>query len=443
MRKLLALFLLLMTASSTASAQDGTLTAPTSSHAVAYNSLRDNWFLQAGLDLSLQNPYGYSFSKVFPNGWSMGLDIAGGRWFTPELGARVKVNWENSIPLFENKKANWIAPFYQPGVNMDRGGYVSAVGDVMLDLHNIIAGYDEERRWNLQVFPRAGLIYNMGVEKGSPLIGIGVGNTYRINDRIGLYCDVAYQMVSSGFTGCYEGTNTGMGTNANAFMDIDAGVQFNLTGSRFKRKGDVMVCRSFWDDWFLQFGLDMTLQNPYKHPFRQSFKKGRTFGFDGAFGKRFSPDVAMRFRLNWENGFPIFENKHLEWVAPSVDENGVKGPNGINMDKGGIITAYMDLPLSLINLFGTYDAERRWDVLFFPRAGLGSNIATGSCSPMVGFGGGATYRLTPRLSLYADMAYQVITSEFTSDVAGTGMGVSFGANGFLDLHAGVQIDLGK
>ena len=41
------------------------------------------------------------------------------------------------------------------------------------------------------------------------------------------------------------------------------------------------------------------------------------------------------------------------------------------------------------------------------------------------------------------MAYQVITSEFTGGVSGTGMSVAAGSNGFFDFNVGVQIDLGK
>ena len=62
---------------------------------------------------------------------------------------------------------------------------------------------------------------------------------------------------------------------------------------------------------------------------------------------------------------------------------------------------------------------------------------------MVGVGIGSTYRLNERLSLYADVAYQVMTSEFFGDVAVTGMGVAAGSNGYLDFHIGVQWDLGK
>ena len=50
----------------------------------------ENWFVQMGLDMTLQNPYGYDFSKVFPNGKSFGLDLAVGKWFTHQVGVRGK-----------------------------------------------------------------------------------------------------------------------------------------------------------------------------------------------------------------------------------------------------------------------------------------------------------------------------------------------------------------
>lgn len=81
----------------------------------------NNWFVQMGLDMTLQNPYGYNWSGVFPNGKSFGVDVAAGKWFTPAVGYRGKVNWENGIGLFRNDHANWLAPFNQPGVNMDKG----------------------------------------------------------------------------------------------------------------------------------------------------------------------------------------------------------------------------------------------------------------------------------------------------------------------------------
>lgn len=191
-----------------------------------------------------------------------------------------------------------------------------------------------------------------------------------------------------------------------------------------------------WGNWFVQAGLDMTLQNPYGCNFSQVFPKGKTFGLDVALGKWFSPHVAVRGKVNWENGLPLFENKHLEWVGPAEDPTS-------NIDEGGIVILSVDCPVSVKNIFMDYDPDQKWNFFVFPRAGLGCNLAISSSSPMVGVGLGGTYKVKGRLSVYADMAYQVITSEFTGGVSGTGMSVAAGSNGFFDFNVGVQIDLGK
>ena len=402
-------------------------------HDVEMADVWDNWYVQLGLDMSLQNPYGYDLAKVFPNGKTFGVNAAIGRWFTPGLGLRGKVNWENGIPLFENGHANWLAPMYQCGVNMERGGYLALYGDIQLDIHNLFLGYDKERMWNLQVYPRAGVAYNFGSSKGTPVLGVGIGNTFRINERLGIYLDAAYQMVSSGFIP----VGTGTGSNSNGYFDFNVGVQVNLGKRGFKAQApdeEAAVIGSFWKGWFVQAGLDMNLQTPYGKNLSQVFPKGKTFGLDVAVGKHFSPEVALRARLNWENGFPLFENGHLEWVGPA-------GRNGINMDKGGYVAAYMDVLLNVHSLFMGYDATRKWHAVVFPRAGLISNRATKSGSPMVGAGVGTTYRLNERWSLYSDLAFQMTTSEFTGGVGPTGMSVSTGFNGILDFHIGVQLDL--
>ena len=196
------------------------------------------------------------------------------------------------------------------------------------------------------------------------------------------------------------------------------------------------VTGSIWGNWFVQAGLDMTLQNPYGCNFSQVFPKGKTFGLDVALGKWFSPHVAVRGKVKWENGLPLFENKHLEWVGPAEDPTS-------NIDEGGIVILSVDCPVSVKNIFMDYDPDQKWNFYVFPRAGLGCNLAISSSSPMVGVGLGGTYKVKGRLSVYADMAYQVITSEFTGGVSGTGMSVAAGSNGFFDFNVGVQIDLGK
>ena len=422
-----------------------TVYAQTADNAVLMAPLSRNWFVQTGIDISLQKPYDYEFSDAFKDGSSWGLNVALGRWFTPEIGLRVRLNWENGIPLFGWNKADWIAPFYEPGKNMKRGGYLVACGDVQFDIHNIFFGYNPDRRWNMQVFPRAGIAYNFGVSKGSPLIGVGIGNTFRVGKKKNtiLFADIIYNAVSSGFTG-HETTNTGTGSGHNAFVDVDFGVQFNLGGETGFRKASnvyadeegVEVCRSLWSNWFVQAGLDMTLQFPYDYDYSDVFSKGRSFGLNAAVGKWFSPEVGVRLKANWENGFPLFRNKKLEWIA--CGESGKS-----NMDQGGYLAGDLDVMLSVHNLFWAYRPERKWNAIVFARAGLATNFAIGSGSPLVGCGCGITRRLTDRLSIYGDMAYQMITSEFFEGIALTGMSVSTGHNAFMDFNVGVQWDLGR
>ena len=419
--------------------------AQTRDKAVLMAPLNRNWFVQTGIDISLQKPYDYEFADAFKDGSSWGLNVALGRWFTPEIGLRVRLNWENGIPLFGWNKADWIAPFYEPGKNMKRGGYLVGSGDVQFDIHNIFFGYNPDRCWNMQVFPRAGIAYNFGVSKGSPLIGVGIGNTFRVGKKKNtiLFADIIYNAVSSGFTG-HESTNTGTGSGHNAFIDVDFGVQFNLgdeTGFRkpsdaYAGEEEVEVCRSLWSNWFIQAGLDMTLQFPYDHNYSEVFSKGRSFGLNAAIGKWFSPQIGVRLKGNWENGFPLFRNKKLEWIA--CGESGKS-----NMDQGGYLAGDLDVMLSVHNLFWAYRPERKWNAIVFARAGLASNLAIGSASPLVGCGCGLSRRLTDRLSIYGDMAYQMITSEFFEGVALTGMTVSTGHNAFMDFNVGIQWDLGR
>ena len=255
----------------------------------------NNWFVQVDLDMSLQNPYGYDFSKVFPNGKSFGMDVAVGKWFAPQVGVRGKFNWENALPLLKNDHANWLAPFDQPGVNREKGGYIALYGDLLVNMHNLFGTYRSDRTWNLSLYPRIGVNYNFGVSKGSLLAGIGLLNTYRLSDRWSLIGDIAYIMTGSGFVGENESGGTGTGSNSNGYFSIGIGAQVALgrlnhgdraTDSRMNQHTSPHDSRvrtnGVWDNWFVQVGADMSLMNPYGSNFSKVIPKGMTFGLNGA-----------------------------------------------------------------------------------------------------------------------------------------------------------------
>lgn len=400
------------------------------------NGFWSNWYVQMDLDMTLQNPYGYNFANVFPNGKSFGMDVAVGKWFAPQTGFRVKFNWENKLPLLKNDHANWLAPFDQPGVNREKGGYIAFYGDWMVNLHNVFGTYRPDRTWNLSFYPRIGVNYNFGVSKGSLLAGLGFINTYRLSDRWSVYLDAAYIMSGSGFVGkTKEKEGTGTGSNSNGYLSIGVGAQVELGAikkcNNVENKQRHVMTNGVWDNWFVQAGLDMSLLNPYGCDFSKVIPKGTTFGLNVALGKAFTPEFAVRGRVQWDNG--LIPNNGLEWVAPKDDPKR-------NYKKGGIATVALDAMLNLTNVIAGYDPNKRWHTSGFVRAGLITQFVESSGSPLMGFGLEQTYRLSDNLSLFGALAYQVSTSEGMG-YSTTGMDVSSGSNGFFDIDFGVKVDI--
>jgi hypothetical protein len=423
------------------------------------------WYVQMGLDMTLQNPYGYDFSKVFPNGKSFGLDVAVGKWFSHQVGGRGKFNWENKLPLLENGHANWLAPFYEPGGNRRKGGYIAVYGDALFNLHNLFGAYRADRTWNASLYPRMGVNYNFGVSKGALLLGIGVLNTYRISDRWSLYGDIAYIMTGSGFVGSEKVEGTGTGSNSNGYLTIGLGVQYDLGKKKANTDGTNstifltntdgtdktdfsantnyhksstnyhkgVLTNGIWDNWFVQAGLDISLMNPYGCNFGKVIPKGMTFGLNGALGKWFTPEYGLRVRGQWDNG--LIPNNGLEWVAPADDPKK-------NYKKGGLAVISLDAMMNLTNIIAGYNPDRKWHTTGYARAGIISQFVDGSASPVGGMGLEETYRLNDRWSLFGSLGYQVSTSEGMG-YGHTGMNVSAGSNGFFDIDFGVRYDIGR
>ena len=395
----------------------------------------DNWFVHFGADMTVQKPHGHAFKDALSKGTSFGVDVAVGKWFTREVALRGKLCWDNGII---DSNAEWLAPFDQPGVNHDKGGFLSFVGDAMLDLHNVIGEYREDRIWNAQLFLRAGAVYNFGCDKGSPLIGMGLANQFRLSDRWGLYADVAYNGVSSGFT-MDPSTATGIGSGSNMYFTLDMGVTYRLGGSKRQGFGKDTPVNSFksggiWKNWFLQYGVDMTLYNPCEKSFSDVFPDGFSTGLDIAVGKWFSPEVGVRGKLNLENF--LIENKNLKWL-PYDEEKHTS-----NYDGGGCVMAYCDVLLSAKHILRGYDPDDKWDMYAFGRMGLGKNRSIDSLSPVVGAGIGGTYRLSRHFSIYFDTAYEGITSEFFDGISWSGAtGSRF--NGIWDFNLGLQVNIGN
>lgn len=408
------------------------------SSAVVTNSFWDNWYAQLGVDMNLLFPSGHSAKDVFPNGKSFGVNVAIGKWFTPEFGGRFKVVWNNGI--LSNDYNTWLQPYGVPGGNHHEGGFLNFIWDVQVNMHNLLGNYNPDRKWDIIVAPRAGGWWDIGTSKGCPILGVGIINTYRLNDKWSLYVDAGYQFVAS-INGVASGTDHG----GNSFAELNVGVQYDLRkknhDGKWKRISEVnknkdgVALNHFWDNWFVQAGLGMSLQNPYGTNFSNVFPNGNTLGINLGVGKWFSPEAGVRGGVNWQNG--LIPNKQAHYLD---SEDGTM----LNYKKHGFVSIYADLFLNLHNIIGGYGKNRSWNAIVYPRMGLAENFSsTYSECPILGIGTEQTFTINDRMKLYADASYQVTTGGFL-DARFSGLnnhGLSH--SGWFDINVGVQYDLGK
>ena len=408
------------------------------SSAVVTNSFWDNWYGQLGVDMNLLFPSGHSVKDVFPNGKSFGVNVAVGKWFTPEFGGRFKVVWNNGI--LPNDGNTWLQPYGVPGGNHREGGFLNFIWDVQVNMHNLLGTYNPNRKWDLIVAPRAGGWWDIGTSKGCPILGVGIINTYRLSNKWSLYVDAGYQFVAS-INGVASGTDHG----GNSFAEINVGVQYDLrkksSDGKWKKISEVrededgVALNHFWDNWFVQAGLGMSLQNPYGTNFANVFPNGSTFGINLGLGKWFSPEAGVRGGVNWQNG--IIPNKQAHYLD---SEDGTM----LNYKKHGFISLYADLFLNLHNTIGGYDKNRTWNAIVYPRMGLGINFSsTYEECPILGIGTEHTFTINNRMKLYADASYQVTTGGFLDARFSGHDNHGLSHSGWFDFNIGVQYDLGQ
>ncbi len=198
-------------------------TPATSKYSVATNSFWANWYLQVGVDANVTSLYkqGSLFKKDWHNGRTYGVDLAIGKWFTPGIGTRLKLNWENGAfhHAFRNADHVWEAP------NGCKGGYAQISFDTEFNLSNMLCGYSDTRVWNLIVYPRMGVIRNFDSGNYAPAFGAGLESAWKFSKRVGLYLDVAWEFTTNGYM---PYVSDGKAFAANSIASIDLGLTFNL-----------------------------------------------------------------------------------------------------------------------------------------------------------------------------------------------------------------------
>lgn len=225
MRKVL-LLLCFVSMSAVMLAQEDAVTED--KHSVKTNRFWSNWFVQGDVTWNAFYAAGGGrrvltapFHK-FPTGGGagytgLGASLAIGKWFTPGLGLRTKVN------------------AWRLGSKPDGGGdpdqYWAANEQVLVNLSNLLMGYNEYRVWNFIPFFGAGINRNMSQDHYSTQLSFGLLNTFRISRRVWVNAEIGWNS--------WEANNTGIGLKKrHQQLTAELGLTFGLGKSRWKKVTD-------------------------------------------------------------------------------------------------------------------------------------------------------------------------------------------------------------
>ena len=220
-----------------ASAQDSD---PVLKYSVATNSFWSNWFVQVGGDFNswisdqehgrdLDGGDHYGLFAGERTSW--GGAIALGKWFTPGIGLRTKLQ-------------AWNAKQVGPENPTSKFNYWTLNEQVMLNLSNLLCGYNPTRVWNVIPFFGGGISRNCDDNFYAMQLSVGLQSSWRLCKYANIYVEAGWNRLEEDFDGAYGNTlkdshvNRGWEDKDNNLY-AEVGLTFNLGKSTWEKTPDV------------------------------------------------------------------------------------------------------------------------------------------------------------------------------------------------------------
>ena len=219
-----------------ANAQEAT---PLHKYSVATNSFWSNWFIQLGGDYHAwytDEEHG-RFDKragvLSKDRRTFGAHVAIGKWFTPGLGLRTK------LQAWQGKK---IAP-KSVGERETFDMWIMSE-HVMFNLSNLLCGYNPNRVWNVIPFVGGGVARNMSDDLYAMHLDAGIQSTWRLGKHVNFYVEAGWNRLEEDFS-LYQGTSLADTRLNRGWEDKDndlyaeVGLTFNLGAATWNKVPDV------------------------------------------------------------------------------------------------------------------------------------------------------------------------------------------------------------
>lgn len=207
---------------------------PTLKHSVATNSFWSNWFIQVGGEWNAwysgqEHGSGLSHSPLKGFRSNPGVAVAVGKWFTPGIGLRTKV------------QGIWGKQVNHTPARQDVGNkYWVAQEQVLFNLSNLIYGYNPERVWNFVPFLGGGFGRSMSYNSYALGLSAGLLNQFYVSKKVAVNVELGWIVSENDKDGNAAMTGTGRGWDShdNHFYG-EVGLTFNLGKASWDKTPDV------------------------------------------------------------------------------------------------------------------------------------------------------------------------------------------------------------
>lgn len=325
MKKLL-LALALTSAAMTTFAQEDA--APTKKHSVATNSFFSNWFVQFGADWNAwysdqEHGFGLSHSPFKGFRSNPGASFAIGKWFTPGIGLRTKVQgiWGKTV-LNDNP----LAP------RTDNGNkYWLAQEQVLLNLSNLFYGYNEQRVWNLIPFFGVGIGRSMTHNEYATGFSVGIQSSWKLTKKLDAFVECGWNRYENDIDGVQALVKRHRGWDShdnNLYAEV--GVTFKLGKSTWDKVPDMDVVNA-------QHQADLDALNAQLKDYQEENERLRA-------AAEAQPDTAVEAQALAGTPISVFFDLDKTTIASRKDLVNVEAlaKYAIDNNCGLLVTGYAD-----------------------------------------------------------------------------------------------------
>lgn len=206
---------------------------PVQKYSVATNSFWSNWFIQVGGNWNAWysgEEHGLDLAKspIKKFRANPGAAFAIGKWFTPGLGLRTKVQgiWGKTVT---------------DGNNAGNGNKYWVLDEhIMFNLSNLLMGYNENRVWNLVPFVGGGVGRTMTHNLYAMNLSAGIQSTWKVSKFLNIYLEGGWNRFEGDIDGNELVTRTNRGWDShdnNLYAEV--GLTFNLGKATWNKVPDV------------------------------------------------------------------------------------------------------------------------------------------------------------------------------------------------------------